>query len=156
VKFVHSLVRTTNGSKTGWCAPIELGESSPHYISFVIPVVDGQISDRYVCEVAATSRQGRTIEVHEMIRMGADSFLLRVAEMDLGFTVRPVSRKERYLPYIGQLEHDDFTFRFLEIEPEDLAMLDQLFEDKNLVVVGCDPAAHYANHDSMLKQTHAL
>jgi hypothetical protein len=36
--FVHSLVRAKVNGKRGWCAPVELGETAPHYISLVVPL----------------------------------------------------------------------------------------------------------------------
>lgn len=32
--FVHSLVKAEINKKLGWCAPVELGEAAPHYVSF--------------------------------------------------------------------------------------------------------------------------
>jgi hypothetical protein len=153
--FVHSLVRTVKGKKEGWCAPVEVGEASPHYISFVVPIVDGRTHERYACEVVRTSRDGDKIAAHDMIREGGDSFVLKVADKELWFTVRSVARKERCLPYVGSLKHPDFTSPFIEIEPEDPSKLDQLFEDENVIVVGCDPTTHYGGDRKVMRQTQA-
>jgi hypothetical protein len=141
MRFVHSLVKTKNAEKVGWCAPIELGESAPHYVSFVIPVDDG-MDDRYICEILRGDQ--RNLVAHEMIREGKDSFFLAIGEMRLWFTVRPSSKKGRRLPYVGALKHADFTSLFTEIEPEEPSRLDRLCEDENVIIVGCDPFTHYS------------
>src|SRR5262249_13386810 len=145
--FVHSLVKTQKGEKVGWCAPIELGESAPHYISFVIPV-DEEMDDRYACEVRGGDQ--RMIVAHEMIRTGKDSFFLDIGDARLWFTVRPASTKGPRLPYVGQLKHADFTSWFAEIEPEDVSRLDRLCDDENLIVIGCDPFNHYSNVSNLM------
>ena len=113
MRFVHSLVTTQIGEKKGWCAPIELGEDAPHYISFAV------------------------------VKKGRDSFLRTVDGIEVWFVVRPVSPKERRLPYIGNLKHPDFALPFAEIEPENPAMLDQLFLEQSIGILGCDPFTHY-------------
>jgi hypothetical protein len=142
MRFVHSLVRIKNGAKAGWCTPVELGEAAPHYISFVIPVDDGA-DDSYACEVVRIDGDEREVVVYKLVKEGRDSFLLRVDKAELWFTVRPVSQKERRLPYVGKLKHADFASLFTEIEPEEPSALDRLYEDEGVLVVGCDPVTHY-------------
>src|SRR5207253_7058454 len=97
--FVHSLVKTEINEKTGWCAPAEIGETAPHYISFVIPVDDeGSFFHEYTCEAITAEGTEKRIEPHLLVRQGEDSFVLRVGNVELWFTVRPVPKTERRLP----------------------------------------------------------
>lgn len=151
--FVHSLVRSLIPAKKGWCAPVELGEAAPHYLSFVVPVdAAGQFFEAYSCEMVSTPNKGaskaflqkrKTIATHELLRKGKDAFSLRVNEKDFWFFVKPTVKSERRLPYVGRLKHADFQYLFTEIEPEDLAALDDLCTKDHVFVVGCDPFTHY-------------
>jgi hypothetical protein len=150
--FVHSLVKTqTNGTK-GWCAPAELGEAAPHYISFVIPVLDKcSFFNKYTCETITTEQGEKTVVSHELTKHGEDSFALRLGKFELWFTVRPGPKDECRLPYVGKLEHEDFRHLFMEIEPEDPEALDRLFDDKNTLIIGCEPFSHYTGADKVAK-----
>jgi hypothetical protein len=149
MRFVHSLVKSQQEEKKGWYAPIELGETAPHYIGFAIPVGDrlderyrDRLDERYTCEIVRVHKGEREIIPRELIRTGKDSFVLTIDERELWFVVRPMSR-DRRLPYLGKLEHEDFGLLFTEIEPEDPTMLDQLFLEKGVGILGCDPFTHY-------------
>jgi hypothetical protein len=143
--FVHSLVKTEVSGKRGWCAPVELGEAAPHYISFVIPLDDkGGFFPEYTCETITTEDGFKKIDPHEFVRRAADSFLLRFATFDVWFVVRTVPKEDRRLPYIGKLAHSDFAFRFTEVEPEEPERLDRLYDEANTYIIGCEPFAHYS------------
>lgn len=150
--FVHSLVRTEVNGKIGWCAPAELGESAPHYISFVIPVDDSRgFLPEYTCETVVADNNEKRRDSHQLLQQGEDSFLLHLGERDVWFTVRPVSKVERRLPYLGKLQHADFAFLLTEVEPEEPAMLDQLYDEENTFVIGCEPFAHYSGINELAK-----
>jgi hypothetical protein len=143
--FVHSLVKSPNSDKKGWCAPVELGEAAPHYISFVVPVDEkGRFFDAYSCEVVTTRNQHKTITTHELFSKGNDSFLLHVNGSQFWFIVKPTVKSARRLPYVGRLTHPDFQFLFTEIEPEEPAALDDLCDKDHTFVMGCDPFTHYS------------
>ena len=143
--FLHSLVKTEVKGKTGWCAPVELGEAAPHYVSFVIPLDDrGSFFHVYTCETITAEEGAKRIESHELVRRGVDSFVLRLGKVELWFNVRTVPKEDRRLPYLGKLSHPDFSSRFMEIEPEEPERLDRLFEEGNTFVIGCEPFTHYS------------
>jgi hypothetical protein len=148
MRFIHSLVKVKDGERIGWCAPVELGESTPHSISFAIPI-DDRMDERYTCEIVRMGGDGKIVVAHEMVKEGKDSFLLVVGDVKLWFTVRPWSKDGRRLPYIGRLKHADFTSRFIEIEPEEPWRLDQLCESEDLIVVGCDPFSRYSGVEAV-------
>lgn len=151
--FLHSLVKAELNGKTGWCAPVELGEAAPHYIGFVVPVDDTRgFFHEYACETIATEKDEKKIELHELVQQGEDSFVLRLGKRELWFAVRPVPREERRLPYVGKLQHDDFAFRFAEIEPEEPNELDRLFEEENTFIIGCEPFNHYSGARRLMKK----
>jgi hypothetical protein len=143
--FVHSLARSANVDKQGWCAPVELGELAPHYISFVIPVDEkGAFFSTYSCEAVTTHNKEKRITLHELSAQGEDSFRLRVNGEDFWFVVKPVLKTARRLPYVGQLKHPDFRFLFTEIEPAELDKLDDLFDREHTFIMGCDAFTHYS------------
>ena len=150
--FVHGLVKTPANGRTGWCAPVELGEAAPHYISFAIPVDEKRgFFNKYDCEIITTQGGGKRREAHDLVRQGEDAFVLRLDGLEVWFTVRPGPREERRSPYVGALEHEDFRYLFTEIEPDDPDLLDRLYEDEGAFVVGCEPFAHYAGVKTLEK-----
>jgi hypothetical protein len=150
--FVHSLVKApASGKKAGWVAPVELGEDAPHYISFVIPLDDDlRFFNKYKCEIIMAKKDERILESRELIKNGTDSFSLRLSEVDFWFTVRPSPKREYRLPYVGKLGHEDFKRLFIEIEPEDPASLDTLFEKENAFIIGCEPFVHYTRSNKLV------
>jgi hypothetical protein len=143
--FVHSLARSTQPNKQGWCAPVELGESAPHYISFVIPVDErGALFGTYSCEVVKTRNKKKSMTLYEFAPQGEDSFLLRMEGKDFWFVVKPVLKADSRLPYVGKLQHPDFRFLFTEIVPEEPDKLDDLCDRESTFIMGCDPFTHYS------------
>jgi hypothetical protein len=151
MRFIHSLAKTQDGERIGWCAPVELGEAAPHYISFVVPV-NHHADDRYLCEVVRITGEGRIVDIHEMVKVGKDSFLLSVGEPRLWFTARPPSRDSPRLLYVGRLNHADFSSPFVEIEAEDPSRLDQLCESEDIIIVGCDPFTRYSGIEGLAQR----
>jgi hypothetical protein len=148
--FVHSLVKVTRADKLGWCAPVELGEAAPHYISFVVPVDDrGAFFSTYLCEAVTTRNKEKNIVLHELSAQGKDSFLLRIAGKDFWFVVKPAAKAARRLPYVGTLTHSDFQLLFTEIEPEEPDKLDDLCDREQTFIMGCDPYTHYSGIESV-------
>jgi hypothetical protein len=152
--FVHSLVKATVKGKKGWCAPAELGEAAPHYVSFVVPLTSaGEFFHEYTCEIVRTLEQGsKTIEAYELLPQGRDCFLLSIDDVEFWFTLRTVPKGDRRLPYVGKLRHPDFAFLFTEIEPEDQKRLDKLYDDDNIFVIGCEPFTHYLGIKPLLNR----
>ena len=144
--FLHSLVRAEPKRKRGWCAPVELGDAAPHYVSFVLPLdEDSGFFGEYTCETVTVKKDGsKKIDSHTLVRRGGDSFVLRLGARDLWFTVRAVPNKDRRLSYVGNLEHDDFTSLFVEVEPEQPKELDRLYDERKTFIIGCEPFTHYA------------
>lgn len=144
--FVHSLVRSRYKGRHGWRAPVELGDATPHYISYVIPLDDrGELGDEYTCEVVVIAGEGRMLQSRNLVRTGIDTFLLGISpDSKLWFHVRPIHKNAGKLPYVGTLHHDDFNLRFIEIEPDDVSQIDRLCEDQGVFIVGCDPEQHYS------------
>lgn len=150
--FVHSLVRTEANGKIGWCAPVELGESAPHYVSFIIPVNNRrEFFPEYACETIVAVGHDKQRVLHPLLPQGKDSFLLRLGGTEVWFTIRPIAKAERCLPYLGTLQHPDFAFLLTEIEAEDHKILDKLYDEQNTYVIGCDPFSHYAGIKALVK-----
>jgi hypothetical protein len=122
-------------------APRELGDETPEYVSFVVPVASAnQPADEYDCELVSRSGPDYAVHTYKLIRNGESAFELRLSdETSFWFRVRPMSREKRLLPYVGSYSHDDFRHRLMEIEPEDIHALDELFEQERTFVIGFDP-----------------
>jgi hypothetical protein len=149
--YVHSLVKVKTNQGAGWRAPVELGEKTPQHVSYTIPLDAGKTPPPqvYVCEVVRVTPGVDRLAAHDLIPAGPNSFILQLEdEASLWFHVRPVS--DRMLPYIGGLMHEDFRFPLVEIEPEDPAALDALYEQRGLFIIGCDPS-HYDGMSSPLR-----
>jgi hypothetical protein len=143
--FVHTLVRSPKSDRMGWCAPVDLGEESPHYVSFVVPVDGrGRFFDAYSCEVVTIHDGRKSIATHEFSSEGNDAFLLRLAGREFWFHAKPAVKSQRRLPYVGRLRHPDFGLLFTEIEPERLEELDELCEKGHVFIIGCEPYEHYS------------
>ena len=151
--FLHSLVKAEMKRKSGWCAPVELGDAAPHYVNFVLPLdEDGVFFREYTCETIAVKEDGsKEIDSHKLIRQGEDSFILRLGAHDVWFTVRAVPNKERRLSYVGNLGHDDFASLFVEVEPEKPKELDRLYDERKTFIIGCEPFTHYAGIERLVE-----
>jgi hypothetical protein len=144
--FVHSLVKLRTNGKTGWWAPVELGEASPHYVSFVIPVAEnGEVFEGYGCEIITMGEGEKRVRTHELVKRGEDSFVLRMDKREFWFRVCACPIPEGRLAYAGVLEHEDFEHLLVEIEPEDPCAPDELYDADGTFIMGCEPFAHYAN-----------
>ncbi len=149
---VHCLVPSLIAGKKGWCAPAELGEQSPHYVCFVVPVDDkGDFHERYACEVVTVGPVGRTIGALELAFEGKDRFFLQVKSAKFWFHVKPPTKPLRRHPYVGELRHDDFRQLLVEIEPDDPTKLDQLFDEQHTFVIGCDAFSHYVGIERLAR-----
>ena len=143
--FVHGLVRAEVRHNIGWCAPVELGEAAPHYVSFVIPLDGkGNFFPRYTCETITTVGKEKRIAPHELVKEGEDTFVLRLGDREFWFTATPGPKDVRRLPYVGKLGHQDFAHLLTEIEPEEPDRLDRLCDEEDTFVIGCDAFTHYS------------
>lgn len=149
MRFVHSLAKLEAHGRCGWFAPVELGEDAPHDISFVIPM-DIRADERYECEIVLMGRAGGRVVSCELLAHGVDSFLLRIGDRELRFSVASSGERRIQLPYIGRLSHPDFSSSLVEIVPEDPGQLDDLCDREKIVVVGCDPFTRYAGAEPLV------
>lgn len=150
--FVHSLVRAEGSDKPGWCAPVELGEAAPHYVSFVVPIDENrEFLSRYTCETVLVAGEEKRRQTHELLFRGQGSFVLPLGGNEIWFALRPVANRERRLPYVGKLIHADFERLLTEIEPEEPRLLDRLYDEQNTFVIGCEPFSHYAGIERLTK-----
>lgn len=151
MRFVHSLAKLEAGGRCGWCAPVELGEDAPHEISFVIPMAV-RADESYECEIVRMGPAGGRVVACELLAHGVDSFLLRIGDRELHFSVASSGKRRIQLPYIGRLSHPDFTSPLVEIVPEDPGQLDDLCDRENIIVVGCDLFTRYAGTEPLVTE----
>lgn len=144
--FVHCLV-PPDGVPTGWIAPTELGEKSPHDISFAAPLSpEGKLRDEYICEVAFTDdapAASRKQTAYTMRKKSDTTLLLTIGQYELWFIVTPTTQNRKRRRYVGNASHEDFAFPLIEIEPRDVAAVDRLCEREGIFIIGCDPFTRY-------------
>ena len=75
------------------------------------------------------------------------------SEWSLWFTARPSSSDPGRLPYVGRLDHADFSCLFKGIEPEDPAGWTDFCETEEIVVVGCDPFTDYSDIERLVPRS---
>lgn len=141
--YLHSLCRKNMGNRTGWYAPAELGDSqqAPGY---VIPTDEtGSAFGHYLVEIRV-SVPGRMPEWSDcrLIRIGRREFLLGLGD-GIRFRERRVFPTHRTLAYMGKFGHPDFAHPLLEVEPESPDQTERLFNEKGMIIIGCDPFRHY-------------
>ncbi len=149
MRFVHSLVKGTRNGRQGWLVPVEMGEEASHYISFVIPV-ENRPDYKYTCEIVKARGLEREIVAHEVISKGKEAYVLAAEGLELVFSLTATGIDEPPLPYVGELEHPDFELPFIEIEPDDPAILDRLFMEHGVGILGCDPFQHYVGAEKLM------
>ncbi|GEM_PF-3276863 len=53
-------------------------------------------------------------------------------------------KKNTLLRYKGRLQHRDFANKFIELQPSDKHVLDNLLEHWGISIIGCDPFTRYS------------
>jgi hypothetical protein len=118
----------------------------------VIPLAKlGGFFPKYTCETIITENGAKKIEAHELVSRGENSFELRLGKLGLWFTVRPVRKEDRRLPFVGEVGHSDFALPLMEIEPEEPRILDRLHDEESTFVIGCEPFTHYSGIRKLAK-----
>ncbi|MDM8549322.1 hypothetical protein QUF72_04555 [Desulfobacterales bacterium HSG2] len=141
--YLHSLCRKNVGNGTGWYAPAEI-EDSQQAPGYVIPTDEtGSAFGNYLVEVRV-SVPGRMPEWLNcrLIRTGRREFLLSLGD-GIRFRERQVFPTHRTLAYMGRFGHSDFAHPLLEVEPEFPDRTERLFNDRQMIIIGCDPFQHY-------------
>lgn len=140
---LHSLILVKTGRQMGWMAPAECDEDMSHYVAYVIPLDENGVPfECYECETIRTGNSNNTTAAASLLTKGQGQYSVRIADTDVWFHDKPgVDGKK--LPYVGQLEHADFSRLMIEIIPEEPRQLDRLCEDAGVYIIGCDPFSHY-------------
>lgn len=73
-----------------------------------------------------------------------------VMGMDISVVIIPlfcrVAQRATF-SYRGKFNHRDFTSSFIEMEPIDSNILDNIFDDFSISLIGCDPHTQYKSGD---------
>lgn len=143
IPFIHTLALVGSGRGRGWLAPVEMDDDAPQTAEFAAPVdANRAFFPEYLVEVLRTSSggQSKVWEEYVLRRDGDPSvFTMRIGSEEIRF--RQVIRGS--FPYRGRLTHPDLTHKLAVLDPCDLGQLDRLFLEDRLVIMGCDPFAHY-------------
>jgi hypothetical protein len=147
LRFLHTLVLTGSGKRRYWLAPAEMGSGELQISSFALPVdEDRKPFPSYQVEILRYGSDGRR-EVRETATLERDrrlgDFSLQLDGHMIQFGPLSNSPVLSCFPYKGKLVHPDFGYLLAALEPHDPEQLDKLFLDDRLLILGCDPFAHY-------------
>jgi hypothetical protein len=53
---------------------------------------------------------------------------------------------------VGELRHEDFALMLSEIEPERPGSLDELYDEENILVIGCEAFTHYSGIERLARR----
>ena len=151
--YLHSLCRANIGDGSGWYAPIELPDSQ-QAVGYAIPVNEcGRTFDSYIVEVGTYRKTTSPIwKVYHLTKVAKREFLLKLSAEEIRFTERRVYSHYRKLPYRGSLKHPDFAYFLIELQPEEPDQIDDLFENKRMFIIGCNPFANYDGIESIVEK----
>jgi hypothetical protein len=140
-------VLTGSGKRRYWLAPAEMGTDEPQTSRFALPVdQDKKPFPTYQVEILRYGSNGRR-ETREIATLKRDRrsgvFSLQVDSTKVRFCALSDPPALPCFPYKGKLVHPDFDHRLTALEPCDLAQLDRLLLEDRLLILGCDPFAHY-------------
>jgi hypothetical protein len=143
--FVHSLTRIRLRRTYGWFSPAELPGDSPQDVSFVLPVDSRRrFNPSYVMEIFRYSANGLQSKDSTAIRHVYENvFRTRINNIIIEFREKRHGLRNRAFKYMGEFQHKDFQFKMVEIEPESMQLIDRLYLKFGIVLIGCDPSAHY-------------
>jgi len=132
ISYFHFMSKISSG----WKAPLELEDEEVRPSSYVI---DQGEADYYLVDVCR-HKHGSFSDTQTMlvVRKG-DNLVLSINGHTIEFTRR---RDKRPYPYVGNLEHRDFSGKFVEIMPEP-DNLGRLFSETGYIIIGCDPWTNY-------------
>lgn len=157
--YVHFLIQTTLRRKRGWVAPAELPGNKHHGGNFAIPV-DKYFKpfEKYNIDIARI-REGQPISVttYSVVKSSnLPRLTLSLTTPRISFIASPWSGRWQPLPYIGELSHADFAYRFIEIETEGEDDADRLYDKYKMVLVGCHPFSKYVGIDDEKGDGHQI
>jgi hypothetical protein len=132
---------------------VELPPGNQQAATHVVPVDgSGNLFPRYRVEFARCSASGGYTPDWSVLDLQPSGFLEAVIEgRGLRFQLRREAGEPVLLEYVGSLTHPDFSFRLAEIVPEDEDQLADLYSERRVVVVGCDPLTEYGGAGAMLR-----
>ena len=146
--YVHFLVRRDLGNGEGWYAPYELPDDDPSGAGLAIAVdLQGRPFQDYWIGVVLTDDKRRDESYYTFRPLDDDTFQLETPAADIVFRERAVPAEERALPYLGGLQHPDFRYRLVEIEPVKDEVYDLMLGHKSVTIIGCNPFEQYAKAD---------
>ena len=145
--FVHTLVRIGSGKRRYWLAPAEMRSDEPQTSRYALPVdKDKKPFPAYQVEVLRFGSNGRR-EIRETVTLKKDShsgdFSMQIGSNEGRLGPRRDRSASSCFPYKGKLVHPDFDHLLAALEPCDLGQIDRLFLEERLLILGCDPFAHY-------------
>jgi hypothetical protein len=145
--FIHTLVLVGPGKRRYWFAPAEMGTDEPQAARLALPVdQDQKPFPTYQVEILRYGSNGRQ-ETREVVTLKRDrrpgGLSLEIDSHKVRFRAPDDPPAVPSFPYKGKLIHPDFEYRLATLEPCDPGQLDRLFLENRLLILGCDPFAHY-------------
>ena len=126
-------------------SPAELKGTSPEDVSFAVPVDSRRrFNPTYIMEVFRYVLLGPLSKESTLLEQVGDSrFRASVDGTNVFFKEKRYHLRRRAFKYRGNFIHEDLDYRLIELEPVSIKALDQLYLRSRIVLIGCDPSAHY-------------
>ncbi len=154
---VHFLTLAAVNTTRGWLAPLELSEGCQQQGTHVVPVHSGSsLFPRYRVEFArCMAGGGQTSDWSEMDLQQSGFLKLLIDSWSLRFSLRKQNGQPVLFDYVGILRHPDFRYRLAEIVPENEQDLEDLYAQRGIVIVGCDPVTEYGGVNALNLPRHS-
>lgn len=141
---VHFLSLVGSGSRKGWQAPVELPSEQPREGALVVPVTrQMDFFPLYRLGWSAYRGAGRFDHSSTLMKPTGRGLSASIDGRTVTFRMRLVDGQPVLGRYLGLLKHPDFAHPLCEIEAEDDALVDLLFDQSGIVLSGCDPESEY-------------
>jgi hypothetical protein len=148
---VHFLTLGVANKRRGWVAPLEMPKGIQQAATHVVPVDAAlRLFPRYRVEFARCSPGGgHTPDWSEMDLQPSGFLKALIDSWSIRFQLRIQNGQPVVFEYVGVLTHSDFRLLLAEIVPEAESDLEDLYVQKNIVIVGCDPITEYGGVNAL-------
>ena len=146
IHFFHYMALSLSSSGRGWVSPAEMPKNDQSFGTLVAPVDDyHNLFDRYIIKYVTHKTVGQFTVDETLFDLQPNGWLKgTIGPYSLKF--RPLRRNESVIAfkYVGNFSHPDLNRTLVEMEAESDEYLDRMFDDRRIIIAGCDPVKDYS------------